>query len=227
MNTRKLILGAAVPFLLTAGPASAAFVLGDSNAGGVGYYGYVTLGLNDSDSFSTHVGAWSWEDDSLFNAGAGDPPVGWTHTSRWLAFELTDATLVTLTMARDASVPWPDLSDPGRLADTSSMFPSFSLYSGWDNDDGDSHTYNNRGNVAWAEDLTYMLHMDNSTLESITQSFQLPAGLYTFALGSNAAADNPNRQGFSATLSTAPEPSRMVLLGLAGCWMLGQRRRLK
>ncbi len=175
----------------------------DPASGGIGYAYTVVAGAGESGSFSSHVGAWSWEDNSLFGApGQSMLPVGWTHTSNWVAVKLTQDTFFSLTLERDANVPWPSVEDPARLADTTSMFPSLSLYRGWDNDGGDFHTYNNRGNVSWAEDLRYLDHVDNSTDEKITRTWRLPAGDYTLALGSNAPATNTNRQGYKATFST-------------------------
>ena len=172
-------------------------------AGGIGYAFTVVAGAGDAGSFKSHVGAWSWEDNSLFgNPGQSPQPVGWTHTSNWVAVKLTQEVFFSLTLERDATVPWPSVSEPNRLADTSSMFPSLTLYRGWDNDGGDFHTYNNRGNVAWAEDIRYVDHVDNSTAETITRTWRLPAGDYTFALGSNADTNNTNRQGYKATYST-------------------------
>jgi|GEM_PF-762342 len=181
--------------------ASPAYVSGDPAEGGIGYQHQVTLGLNGSVSFNGHVGAWSWEDNALFDAGAGEPPVGWTHTSNWAAVRLETDTVLTVTMARDANVPWPSSEQPYRKADTISMFPSLTLYRGWDNDGDDSHSYNNRGNIDWAEDLEYADHVDNSTEETITRTWFLPAGDYTFALGSNAPATNSNRQGYNITFA--------------------------
>jgi hypothetical protein len=176
----------------------------DPQAGGIGYTRTVITDGTSSGSFSNHVGAWSWEDNALFgNPGQGTQPVGWTHTSCWMALRVSRATIFTLTMERDASVPWPSPELPDRLADTSSMFPSFTLWNGWDNDGGDSHSYNNRGNVSWAEKLTYRDHYDNSTATSITRTYFLPAGDYTLALGSNAPATNLDRQGFKLTYSSA------------------------
>jgi hypothetical protein len=109
--------------------------------GGIGYnMVYVGQPGGGERSFSDHVGAWSWEDNALFDASAGDPPVGWTHTSRWVAIYIPVAMTLDLTIERDATVPWPSGSDPNRLADTSSMFPSFTLWRGWDNDGSDDHT---------------------------------------------------------------------------------------
>lgn len=184
--------------------ASSSYVAGDPAAGGIGYQHQINLGSKTSVSFSGHVGAWSWEDNALFDAEAGEPPVGWTHTSNWAAVRLQKDTILTVTMTRDANVPWPSSELPYRRADIASMFPSLTLYRGWDNDDGDDHSYNNRGNIDWAEDLQYADHVDNSTEETITRTWFLPAGDYTFALGSNAPATNTNRQGYSITFTSQP-----------------------
>ena len=174
-----------------------------ASANGVPYAYTIVAGTGDSGSLKDNVGAWSWEDNSLF--GPGDAPVGWTHTSKWVGLMLKDTVTFTVTMSRDATVPWVSPSNPdvNQLADTSSMYPSLTLWRGWDQDGTQDHTYNNRGNVAWAEDLSYLDHIDNSTQTTITRSWTLPAGQYTFALGSNAPANNALRQGFSFSYSTS------------------------
>ena len=177
-------------------------VEGDVAEGGVPYAHQVTIGPKSAGHFSSHVGAWSWEDNALFDSGAGEPPVGWTHTSNWLALRVEQDMNLTLTLSRDANVPWPSPEEPDRKADTTSMFPSFTIWKNWDNDDGDHHTYNNRGNVDWAEDLEYLDHVDNATETTITRTYYLRAGDYTLALGSNAPATNPNRQGYKLHLAT-------------------------
>lgn len=183
------------------------------SAAGVPYDWTVTLGANDSAILSNHCGAWSWEDNALFNEGAGEPPVGWTHTSRWSAVTLTVATRLIVRMERDATVPWPSGGDPGRLASTATMFPSFTVWKGFDTDGTQNHTYNNRGNPSWAEDLSFIGLVNNSTQPVIEDSFILPAGDYTFALGSNAPANDTNRQGFRVTLTTVPIATQVVLQG--------------
>jgi hypothetical protein len=171
--------------------------------GGIGYSHTVNVRAGVSGQFSNHVGAWSWEDNGLFgNPGQGVTPVGWTHTSRWVALNVdADEVFFTLTIERDASVPWPSQSDPERLADTSSMFPSFTVWRNWHNTGPDSHSYNNRGNIAWAPPLRHITHADNSTQTSITHTLRLRRGQYTFAIGSNAPATNPQRQGFKLSYS--------------------------
>ena len=170
---------------------------------GVPYGHIVTLGSGQSGGFSGLVGAWSWEDNTLFgNPGQGTAPVGWTHTSNWARVHLQNDTLLTVTMARDANVPEPTLEDPDKKADTTSLFPSLTLWQGSQTTGSQGHTYNNRGAVAWAPGLRYLDHVDNATAESITRTWFLPKGEYTLALGSNAPATNPNQQGYSVTFTT-------------------------
>jgi hypothetical protein len=192
--------------------------------GGVGYAFTVVAGANETGSFKSLVGPWSWEDNSLFgNPGQGAQPVGWTHTSNWVAVKLTQEVFFSLTLERDATVPSPTLENPSRLADTSSMFPSLTLYRGWDNDGSDDHTYNNRGNVAWAEDIRYLDHVDNSSATKITRTWRLPAGEYSFALGSNASSNvidpitgQAVQQGYKATYSTSAASNILAADPVAG-----------
>lgn len=197
----------------------------DPNPGGIPYSFAVTLGGLDEAIFSSHVGAWSWEDDSL-SAGLADP-VGWTHQSNWVAVNLTTTAVVKVRIERDATVPWPSAGNPGRLASVASMFPSFTIWKNWDNDlapqafaDANNggtptdswHTYNNDGAVEWAEDLQFtanyggvLAHYNNSTLETIERTYVLPAGQYSIVIGSNAPATDTNRQGYKTTITTNQE----------------------
>lgn len=211
----------------------------DPNAGGIGYEWYVTLGGLDAtftpEIAGAHIGAWSWEDESLFSPG--DPTRGWTHTSQWVAVTLTEASRFTITLERNANIP-----NGAGFRPTDNLFPSFSLWSGWDNDDipediadsygidpadGEFHEYNNRGNVDWAENLSFIGMVDNNSETSATYTVDLAAGNYTIVLGSNApSTTNPPRQGFRASFSTTavPEPSSALLAVLAA-GLLGIRRR--
>ncbi len=172
--------------------------------------------LDDASSVTSpadHVGAWSWDEDN-FPATAK----GWTHTSKWLQLELTKPAAVTLKLESFAGAPWPSSEDPARLAGTN-LFPSFTLYRGWDTDSGTTtnadgttldqdHTFNNRGNIAWAEDVTYLDHLENATTHAASRTWILPAGQYTLNLGGNSPATlAEGRQGYRATLSTATAPT--------------------
>lgn len=217
----------------------AAITAGDPNAGGIGYAFNADLGPNETASQSFHVGAWSWEDQSLF--GLNEDPVGWTHTSNWYALTLQADSLFTLTIDRDPNVPVAE----GGFRPVDHMFPSFTIWSGLDNDATpdavalslgyteaelpiqDHHTYNNDGAVIWAEDITYLDHIANNSLESVSRSWSLPAGQYSIVIGSNAPSDaSPPRQGYRATFATAPVPEPAAsLLALIGLGLLLRRRR--
>ncbi len=180
---------------------ASSLIIGDLSPDGVGYAWTVSVGQNEAGSVASHVGAWSWEDNALFSPG--QPPVGWTHTSKWLALNVTETVNFSVTMSRNADVPWaaapPELDGK---ADTASMFPSLTIWRGWQSSGIDSHMYNNRGPVSWAPHLQYVDHINNSSAETITRSWTLQPGQYSFALGSNAPATNLNRQGFTFAWST-------------------------
>ncbi|MES2923362.1 MAG: hypothetical protein V4819_17540 [Verrucomicrobiota bacterium] len=216
MKLHRIILLASVSSVAV---SEAATILENTTTplAGVPYRWEVGMDGTDSATFSRHVGAWSWEDESLF-PNPGDPVVGWTHTSDWAVVTISDASRFTLRIERDASVPWPGAGEPDRLASVASMYPSFTVWSGADIDGTQVHTYNNRGNVAWAEDLTFLDFTDNSTLGFVEKSWDLPAGQYSIVLGSNSPATDNDRQGYKAILTTVPEPGAAMLLlcGLAG-----------
>lgn len=238
-KTKAFLPLAVAATLLAASPSEAfTYASGDPASGGIGYSGQVIIGLNDNGSFSDHTGAWSWEDQGIA-PGGGE---GWTHTSRWIALTVTNDTTLTLTMERDATVPYLGSGNVGGFAAVDHMFPSFTIWQNWDNDlmpaavatslgydpldANDHHTYLNTGNPIWAEDLSYLDHYGNATLTSITDSWNLTAGQYTIVFGSNSPSiTSPPRQGFQATFSTTPEPGRAAFLGLAGLAMIQRRRR--
>lgn len=208
-------------FLLAATTASAStVVLGDPAAGGIGYRWTITMNDVDTATAIRHVGALSHNDPINFPTA---PLTGWTHTSDWVALDLTAPAILTITLARKSGVP----NGSGTAGD--SLFPAFSIYEGWDNDDGDDHIYNNSGLFAWAEDLTAFIGAQHNGvaigtntpglgLTSVSDSYTLPAGLYSIALGGNPPDSiGSGRQGYELTLTTTavPEASSILLCGLA------------
>ncbi len=182
----------------------------------------IGLALDDNASATTlpdHVGAWSWDED-----GFPETARGWTHTSKWVKLDLLKTAQLTVRLESLAGVPWPNPAEPDRLAGTN-LFPSFSLYRGWDTDAGlmldangvtidQNHTFNNRGNIEWAEDVTYLDHLNNSTEHVATRTWTLPAGRYTINLGGNSPATiAEGRQGYLATFTTTP--ARTLRSGMA------------
>ena len=120
---------------------------------------------------------------------------------------------MNLRLERQAGVPDPTPQDPLAVAGAN-LYPGFTIYSGWDADGPDFHTYNNRGNVAWAEDVTYLDHIENNGTASFAErSWNLAAGTYSLALGGNSPSlEAEGRQGYLATLTTTPVPEPAVAL---------------
>jgi len=155
---------------------------------------------NDNVNFVRDVGAKSWNEPNN--------PVGlkgWTHTSNWVALELLQPSILTIEIARQANV--------GTAGN--SLYPAFSLYSGWDNQGVEDHEFNTLGNTAWADGIDYIGHEGNAgAATAISRSFNLPAGLYSIAIGGNPPTDVTGRQGYLAVLSTAPIPEPSANTGL-------------
>jgi len=215
MTTRfafSTLLGVALALGAGNSTYGATLTLGDPGPDGIVYRWTVTeLGAADnSGAMVRHVGALSFSDP----INAGDPiGTGWTHTSDWVAFELTAPASVTIQLDRTAGVP------NGTDVAGDQLYPAFALYSGWDNDDGDDHVYNSSGNFAWAEDLNYIGNEPNAGgASSVAKTFDLDAGSYSIALGGNPPGSiGSGRQGYTATITTqpVPEPSAFVLGGLS------------
>lgn len=218
-------------FFAAATASASTIVFGDPAAGGVGYTWSISMNDSDTATAVNHVGALSHNDPINF----GDAPLtGWTHTSNWVALELTAPALLTIDLARKAGVP------NGTNIAGANLFPAFSLYAGWDNDGGDDHIYNNHGNFAWAEDLTFIgaehnglaegTNSPGSGLTSVSQTFNLAAGQYSIALGGNPPNSiGSGRQGYELTLTTVavPETNTLALCGLVvvSAAVAGLRRR--
>jgi hypothetical protein len=231
------VLSAAV----LSGPDSrAATVLqSDPQLGGIGYRWTVTMGGSDSATFKRHVGAWAWEDTSLF--GSGETPVGWTHNSDWVAFKLEVAGYVTLKLTNVGDVPNPTPQDPNALAGNN-LFPGMTIYSGWDNDfvpqafaDANTegvlvdnwHSYVNRDDIDWAEDVQYFAHLEPNGTHTIEATFLMDAGDYTLVFGGKSPSASPEpRQGYEATLTSSPvpEPGTALAAMLGGGAVLARRR---
>ena len=229
MNPTSLHLIIATSALLGISAARAATVSQtDPLDGGIGYRW--TVGLDDDDSATVirRVGAWAWEDKTLFgNPGQGTTPVGWTHNSEWIALILDSPAVLTVRLENRGDVVDPSPTGTGFYGNN--LFPGFTLYSGWDNDDPEvSHSYINRGNISWAEDLTYLINPEPNGTHVLEQTVVLPAGNYTMVLGGNSlsiAAEG--LQGYQATFTTTPAPEPgSASLALAGCLALltGRRR---
>jgi hypothetical protein len=148
----------------------------------------------DNASVEGLVGAWSWDEDSF-----PETAKGWTHTSNWVALKLNKASKVTIRLFRKLNV-----SDGQGGVGGNILFPAFTVYQNWDGDGGDDHTYNNKGNVVWAEDLAYLTHVENNgTATSVDITLELPAGMYSLAVGGNSSSTNREPfQGYGLEIIT-------------------------
>ncbi len=181
----------------------------------------------DSAHFHGSVGAKSW-------AEPGQPAdaKGWTHTTDWVALDLTGYTTpVSLTVEVERGHD-----------NLSQLYPAFTLYSGWElvNSDATNHTFNNDGDILWATNLTYLAHVanaggpdgtDNGTgSDHVHGTFTLNPGLYSLVFGGNPPYPpaQTGQHSFSATLSTAPVPVPAALWlfgsGIVGLAGLARRR---
>jgi len=177
--------------------------------GGIRYSWQVNLAGNTSATFAGAVGAWGWDED-----GSPATATGRTEAARWVALNLKSPSRLTVRVSRKASVVDPLATFPGATAGAN-LRPAFTLYSGWDSDGGDEATFANRGPVAWAEDTSFLDHVETSG-GIAEKSFTLPAGLYTIALGGNSTSLLPEpRQGFEARfLSVSLEKTpKLVIRG--------------
>jgi hypothetical protein len=192
--------------------------------GGIQYLWTVELGATDLGQFSNHVGAWSWDEDSFVGTAKG-----WTHTSNWVALTLTAETQLTIRLENRGDVPLPTPGNPAGVAGNN-LFPGLTVWSAWDGDGGDFDTYNNRGNVSWAEDLAYLDHIEGGVNHTIERTWLLPAGTYSVALGGNSpSTSSEGRQGYLATFTTlaVPEPGAAILIATVTAWCATRRRTFR
>lgn len=241
MNIPKGLFVMAVSLLGQAAAEASTILESDPQSGGISYRWTVTTGVNDFASVKRHVGAWAWEDATLFTAG--ETPVGWTHNSEWIALKLEADAYVTLRLTNAAGVTLPpSAANPDGLA-FNNLYPGMTIYSGWDNDfysqafaDANSegvlghnwHSYVNRGDVEWAEDIHYFAHLEPNGTHVIEETIFMPAGEYTIAVGGKSPSSSvEGRQGYEASFTTSvvPEPGSAVVALIGGTALLARRRK--
>ncbi len=111
------------------------------NDGGISYEWTVKLGKNDKASFVNKVGAKSFNEPP---PSYEPPETGWTHTSNWVALELTRKANVRIEVERQEGVPFTSTDSAGQSIVTARnmLVPALSVYSGWDNTSCEDHRYN-------------------------------------------------------------------------------------
>ncbi|WP_139557201.1 hypothetical protein [Methylotetracoccus oryzae] len=156
---------------------------------GIGYEWAVTASQRASLSFVRRVGAKSWNEVPPFYVA---PETGWTHTSDWVKFELTQPATVQIKIARQQGVLLPSVvTDPvsgaTSIAYTTAgdqLYPALSLYSGWEETGCEDHRYNNSANFAWAPSLDFIANQPNTAGKATAVLTKwLPAGKYSIVIG--------------------------------------------
>jgi hypothetical protein len=209
--TIPLISLAGILLGATASQVQAATIIslpGTPSTKGIGYEWEVSMSKSDVAELTRYVGAFSWNER---NPPFYVPPnEGWTHTSNWVKLKLTSSAQLTVAVERAAGIQTPNGPAGEKL------FPAFTLYKKWQTEGPEDHFYNPRGNVDWAYQISYLAHKANGgTLPSVAETFTLPKGEYTVALGGDPPeiADRVP-EGYKATLSTTPVPEPRTTGGL-------------
>ncbi len=192
------------------------------SSGGIAYAWTVDAVGNFTAPLSGIVGASSWSDPVSLSAGEG-----WTRASAWVALSLRSPSRVTVRLSAKAGVPDPLGILPGETGGAE-LRPAFTLYSGWQETGPDETTYANGGDVPWAGALRYLGHTASPVTGAVTQSFELPAGLYTLALGGvHPGGFDPGRQGYEATVSILSRAAPATVLTKSRFAAKGKTYRLK
>lgn len=179
--------------------------------GGIGYHWTAKMNSKDRADLHGTVGAWSWDED-----GFPETAKGWTHTSNWIALELEADCRLTIQIQRKAGVPTTvTMNNPDGVG-LFNLYPALTVYQRWQETGGDSHNFNNRGNIAWAGQIAYLTHFENGGGHVIEATLKLKAGRYSVVLGGNSPSTlAEGRQGYGATLTTEPyhDPAGITVSG--------------
>jgi len=156
---------------------------GDTGSdGGISYEWTVKMSKNDKVSFVNKVGAKSFNEPPP----AYEPPeTGWTHTSNWVALELTHRTNVRIEVERQEGVPFTVTNNGiSSIATARNMLvPAIAVFQGWDNTSCEDHRYNTAGNVDWST-IRFIGNEANEKGKPVAvYTANLKAGRYSIAIG--------------------------------------------
>jgi hypothetical protein len=179
ISTRTLSIVFGLLALAFGGGASAAKLeLYPASSTGIPYQWLVTMKAGETISFIKQVGAKSWNEPTT-------PGKGWTHTSDWVAFELTERAHVTIKVTRQMGVTH---GDPGDLQLARKyLYPALSVYETWDTISSVPHQYENSANITGTT-VIYLGNAPNTRKPSTVYDATLDAGKYTIAIGGNPPA---------------------------------------
>lgn len=155
-------------------------------SGGMSYEWTVKMGKHDKASLVRHVGAKSWNEVPPFYTA---PETGWTHTSDWIALELTHPAILSIEIKRQEGVIIPSATLDANGAVTlnqnvagNKLYPAFSVYKDWDETSCEDHRYNNADNF-WST-ITFLGNKSNKFgRDEVSRKLRLPAGKYSIAVG--------------------------------------------
>ena len=151
------------------------------NDGGISYEWMVKMGGHDKVSFVNRVGAKSYNEPPTTPPSYEPPYTGWTHTSNWVALELTQRTKVKIKVERQEGVPMAN-STPVTVA-RNKLVPALSIYSGWDDTSCEDHRYNTAGDIDWTTVKYIGNQPNNRGKDEIEYQIVLDAGKYSIAIG--------------------------------------------
>ncbi|MEM9480821.1 MAG: PEP-CTERM sorting domain-containing protein [Verrucomicrobiota bacterium] len=207
------------------------------------YDAYIQIGGIDSISWTKDTDAYSWDHPNLnsaFNAGSPsnlDNQTGWTHLTKWVALRVLTPVDLTIRIDQASGVMVPDQNNLGQFfAAGDDLVPAFTMWTGvedqaesgaggpFDPGGQGGHRWDNDGNeTIWMDQLAYLTHDGNLTNQDfVEQTISLGPGFYTLnvagALDGPFSAGNGQsdlRKGFGLTLTSIPEPSASLLLGIS------------
>jgi hypothetical protein len=159
------------------------------NDGGISYEWKVKMGKRDNATLINFVGAKSLSEIPPFYVA---PEVGWTHTSNWIALEVTEKTKLKVKVSRIEGVPFVVLDAENKLFSKgysrNKLVPGIAIYNGWDDTSCEDHRYNPSGNVAWST-LEWMGNNLNTAQKgTVEYEVKLMPGKYSIAVGGTPKA---------------------------------------
>lgn len=210
------------------------------------YDHYFVLGGDHVAAWTSDTDAYSWDHPNLVSANPSlGNQTGWTHLSRWIAVRVEVPTTLTIRFEATGGVLIPDQNVPGNFVTAGSdLIPAFTLWQGFEADREDAslglgdpqggHRFDNDGNeTAWADQLSFVTHEANEGGALFVEAtLALAAGDYTINLAGNkgdvfdpGTVAGDLRKGYSATLTTIPEPGVLLLVAIAAGAGLCRRSR--
>lgn len=185
--------------------------------GGLRYKWTVTMGANDNADLVGWVGA-----KSAYEPTFKGTDVMWTHTSNWVALDLTADAEVTITVTRQAGVQEISMdtkTDPAKpkLVEKVAgnlLHPVVSVFKNWEENTADTSQSNPIGRAAWQKEVEYMgiAYADNgATTTTFKGNFM--KGKYSLSIngangwpGNGCQATNTacytGNHGYRATITT-------------------------